>query len=477
MRLIKILLAIFIILAITEILLKIFWNPPYLDPTYKRDDIGWAMKNVSLNTFGYRDKEISLLKDKDTYRIYFLGDSFEYGWYINDPSKSLPKLLEKDLNEKFGKKVEVINAARNGFGFDDKLNRLGSHGLIFNPDVFIIGFNLDDFVEKGYPPKFINNKFIQSLKLYQITFGNLERERVRKLTEEEVKKSYEDEKNLEKIKNKMETFTTLAKSGGAVPMVVFFPLYNPRAQNGEYPYKNYHVKLMEIATELGIHAFDLEAKYYEVSDKSRLFLNPNDWHPSVYANEVASIYMLDSYDWNKNIFSKSPLFSKELKKKFIAGDLLKLPFRPTGLPDGWVYFDDNSTDAIMILKSKTDREINYIEDKLLTNKEGNAVLEHHIPVSDSLKVKKSLYGFRVVAIKGVTGYWRVGGGLRSLDIDTNNYNTNTEADIIKITIDSKVPFEYFKISLELETKQFNLIKGKIEKISDENGVEIKYLDD
>ena len=181
------------VLGLVELSLRMFWTPDFLNPKFKRDDLGWASKNVILNRFGYRDRDFKILKDQDSYRIYVLGDSFTYGWYIDNVNDSLPKILEQELVNLYPKKkIEVINALRPGYGIDEKLERLKNQGIIFSPDVFIMAINLDDFSKEEHTPKYINNKFIKDLRIYQATIGNIQRANAKKLNEAEIVKTFED---------------------------------------------------------------------------------------------------------------------------------------------------------------------------------------------------------------------------------------------------------------------------------------------
>ena len=131
---------------ITEILLKIFWMPSYLNPRFERDDLKWISGNVILNRFGYRDREFDLT-NRQKYRIYSLGDSYTYGWYINDLTKTYPKLIEKKLEDKYGQGIEVINASRPGFNLKESVIRFKQEGILFSPDLVTLGINIFDITD------------------------------------------------------------------------------------------------------------------------------------------------------------------------------------------------------------------------------------------------------------------------------------------------------------------------------------------
>ena len=98
-------------------------------------------RNVVYNTYGYRDREIQEGKNPGTFRVYSLGDSYTFGWYLPDPKQTYPKLLEKELNETQGLPAEVINAASPGFSVKEEVDRFLSEGRLFFPDLVMIGVN------------------------------------------------------------------------------------------------------------------------------------------------------------------------------------------------------------------------------------------------------------------------------------------------------------------------------------------------
>ena len=85
--------SIIITLLALELLLRFTVTPLELDIRYKRNDLQWMEKDVALNSYGYRDKEYSEEKNENIFRIYSLGDSYTFGWYIPDIKNTYPKLL------------------------------------------------------------------------------------------------------------------------------------------------------------------------------------------------------------------------------------------------------------------------------------------------------------------------------------------------------------------------------------------------
>jgi len=67
---------------------------------------------VTINSIGIRDKEISIPKDKNTFRILVFGDSYTYGWGV-DITDTWVRRLENKIKV-IGKIVETVNLGKPG---------------------------------------------------------------------------------------------------------------------------------------------------------------------------------------------------------------------------------------------------------------------------------------------------------------------------------------------------------------------------
>ena len=110
---------------------------------------------VSINSFGLRDKERQINKDKNVHRILIVGDSFTYGFGVNN-DESYPAVIERELNEKiYDKRFEVWNAGfASGYTADTFFVFLREKGMRFNPDLILVGVFLEndilDFLKNKY---------------------------------------------------------------------------------------------------------------------------------------------------------------------------------------------------------------------------------------------------------------------------------------------------------------------------------------
>jgi lysophospholipase L1-like esterase len=99
---------------------------------------------VYTNAFGFRGKEISLVKPPNTYRIVMLGDSVTFGnsvvW-----NETFSYLLESHLNRSHKQvNFEVLNLAVSGYNTAQELATLREKGLAFSPDLIILNICLND---------------------------------------------------------------------------------------------------------------------------------------------------------------------------------------------------------------------------------------------------------------------------------------------------------------------------------------------
>lgn len=100
----------------------------------------------SFNSFGMRDREYSLQKPGNTFRIAGLGDSVMFGWGVGQEQAYL-KLVEQDLNAQpnHQMKYEVLNFGVPGYNTSMEVGLFEHLGINFDPDLVILHFVNNDF--------------------------------------------------------------------------------------------------------------------------------------------------------------------------------------------------------------------------------------------------------------------------------------------------------------------------------------------
>jgi hypothetical protein len=90
---------------------------------------------ATTNSLGFRDRELDLRRKTDA-RILALGDSFTYGWGVND-DEPWPKVLERILSKE-GRTIEVLNFGCPGAGVDAYAKIAESVIPIAKPDIVLV---------------------------------------------------------------------------------------------------------------------------------------------------------------------------------------------------------------------------------------------------------------------------------------------------------------------------------------------------
>ena len=105
------------------------------------------------NSLGFRDKERSLIKPKNNYRIFVAGDSFTEGFGINSQSR-FTNLLETN-------NIEYINGGLTGTGLIEYGRAFLNAGLKYGPDGLLICYNLNDLTDM--PVELPDNLFYRKI--------------------------------------------------------------------------------------------------------------------------------------------------------------------------------------------------------------------------------------------------------------------------------------------------------------------------
>lgn len=171
-----IIISIFFALFLSEIVLRfIGFKPLYVSPErdrfWKYDSLlGWAHEPgqegvfetpqfrtvVRINENGLRDRRHSYERQNDTERILVLGDSFAWGYGVEE-SERFSQLLEEALG------VEVINAGVSGYSTDQEFLWYKNEGVKYETDLVILVLTGNDVGDNNrelvntiyYKPKFV----------------------------------------------------------------------------------------------------------------------------------------------------------------------------------------------------------------------------------------------------------------------------------------------------------------------------------
>ena len=105
----------------------------------------WTDRHVVLNGFGYRDEQFSQEKDLKETRIAVLGDSFTWGYGINNQANRYSDIIQDKLSVTCGEpdRIKTYTMALPGRNTRDHLDALRNMSH-FNFDSVILGYYMDD---------------------------------------------------------------------------------------------------------------------------------------------------------------------------------------------------------------------------------------------------------------------------------------------------------------------------------------------
>jgi len=75
----------------------------------------WIALHVNLNSYGCRDEEWTAAARPGVKRVAFVGDSFVYGWGVENPADRFPELAAGKLSTDTDRTVEALNVAKPGW--------------------------------------------------------------------------------------------------------------------------------------------------------------------------------------------------------------------------------------------------------------------------------------------------------------------------------------------------------------------------
>ncbi len=180
---------------------------------------------VKINSMNLRDREYSLQKPEGIERIAVMGDSFVFGWGVEND-----EVFTEVLENQYLKNTEVLNFGVSGYAAFQELERLKNEGLRFHPDkvLFFLYGTPEGYVDYGaeqeeFQPT-LKQKFVRFLEKVSYLFVLIQEARgylqVSKFPpsdsakfEEQVKKGWEV---LAELK-------ALGDQNHFVPMVVYIP--------------------------------------------------------------------------------------------------------------------------------------------------------------------------------------------------------------------------------------------------------------
>ncbi len=118
------------------------------------------LAQATLNGAGYRGPFPNQPNSADILRIACIGDSFTFGWNVED-DETYPAVLEELLTQEVGGRFEVVNFGVPGYNTWNELQTYRRIARPLHADVVVIGFHLNDLQPPDAGPRFSETFFMR----------------------------------------------------------------------------------------------------------------------------------------------------------------------------------------------------------------------------------------------------------------------------------------------------------------------------
>ena len=122
---------------------KVYEYKPGIKSILRRQEF---YTHVTINSEGWRDEVYSIEKPKNTKRIAIAGDSFVFGFGVEE-NETFAKILERKLNENSKINYEVMNFGESAYGTEQEYFVIKDDVLKYSPDLIILAFSPNDLKE------------------------------------------------------------------------------------------------------------------------------------------------------------------------------------------------------------------------------------------------------------------------------------------------------------------------------------------
>jgi lysophospholipase L1-like esterase len=242
----------------------------------------------AINSRGLRDREYSLEKPADVYRIVMLGDSTTVGWGV-PAEQTVAKILERRLNQSCAAgrcRFEVLNAGVGNYDTVQEYNHYLTYDRAFHPDLVLLEYFINDaepvprerhyfLIGKSYLVAFTLSRFDGFLRLLG----------ARPNWKEYYAGLYNDDlAGMRACKKALEQLTAATRADHAKLLVTILPELHEI--NGVYPFTNEQQKIKDVLAAKQVPVVDLIDGLHGHGPESSLWVTPADDHPNGKANSL-----------------------------------------------------------------------------------------------------------------------------------------------------------------------------------------------
>lgn len=263
----------------------------------------WMSRAVRLNSWGFRERELTFDKPPGVYRIAVIGDSVTFGYGIPDRER-----FSNHLHDRLAPRGrEVLNFGRPGTDTADHIADLKDFVLRTRPDFVLLQWYVNDFeghvvrdrLPLATPGPLVRlharlvgwSAFHSLLTLnMQGRFSGIDQylDYMRAFVGDPA--GARSQAAIAQIRE----FIRLCRNDGVGVGIVLFPhlAVDPA---GPYPLDYLHQRVLDACAEQRIACVDLRSTFAEHRNYKELWVTRLDYHPNALANRMAATSLMDAY--------------------------------------------------------------------------------------------------------------------------------------------------------------------------------------
>src|SRR5246127_1865656 len=246
---------------------------------------------VSINSEGLRDREFSLEKPPDVYRVMMLGDSTTFGWGVRQEDTAA-KFLERKLNADLPtgyNRAEVMNTGVGNYDTVQEVTYYETIGWKYHLDLVVLVFFINDpepvpIEKKGF---LIDRSYLVAFATNRID-GVLRHTGARPDWKTYYASLYDDDRpGFQACKKALVSLANSTRSHNAKLLVAILPeLHQINGQS--YPFRAAHQKIKDVMAAEDVPVLELIDGLKDHGPEENLWVTALDDHPNAKANNLIS---------------------------------------------------------------------------------------------------------------------------------------------------------------------------------------------
>lgn len=250
----------------------------YPDVVYEfnpKIDSYFKLADFKTNSQGLRDKEYSLEKPGNTFRVAVIGGSFTVPAGV-EIDEAFHSILEDRFNkENPGLNYEFINFGVSGYRINNKIATLEHKALKYNPDLILFildGSQFTEDEEKEFKPKAQKNQFFQSF-----TYKLISKNKLFKNDNKDKKFLDEHKSGLDQLNMKLQKLSNISQKNNVPIYIVVL----------DHDYSHYQLSadIKQLVENNNLYYVNTIPSFQDI-DISELVIYKTDIHPNAGANRI-----------------------------------------------------------------------------------------------------------------------------------------------------------------------------------------------